>query len=147
MKLHWDTCAFYPVERVMKWRFKINDKGALVHEFLVKWKNHSHFHDSWEEYFHLDALAKTEADDLIRSGKGELLVVEKITKTRWMKKRGNGAKYRPRRKEYFIDWRGHPKSDSKWVTLAELKKMKGEALYKMSELERILSVVVKTENP
>jgi len=161
MKLNWDTNAFYPVEQLLKWRYKVNHKGNLVREFLVKWKFHTHHFNSWEEYHHLDANTKAEADMLVLEEGKEVKVVERVSMYRWtnynqgllnprnryrkeVKSHRKRGKSRPR-KEYYIEWLGHLEEHGKWMSKAYLKRMKGEAWWKAKQLNLRAPDIVKTE--
>jgi len=162
MKLNWDTNAFYPVEQLLKWRYKVNRKGHLVREFLVKWKFHAHYFNSWEEYHHLDANTKAEADALVLEEGKEVKVVEKVSMYRWSnhaqaflnprtRKHQQKAKSHRKRggrhphKEYYVEWRGHPQENGKWLSKAYMKRMKGEGWYKAKLLNKQCPNIVKIE--
>jgi len=162
MKLNWDTNAFYPVEQLLKWRYKVNRKGNLVREFLVKWKFHTHHFNSWEEYHHLDANTKAEADMLVLEEGKELKVVEKVNMYRWTnhaeapvhpripKQQKKAKSHRKRggrrpRKEYYVEWRGHSQEQGQWLSKAYLKRMKGKVWYKVKLLNQQCPDIVKIE--
>jgi len=163
MKLNWDTNIFYPVERLLYWRYQVSDKGRLTREFLIKWKFHGHQYNSWETYHRLDATTRAEADKFVMNKAKEVKVVEKISMSRWTnqdqgqglfnpgnrnqkkakchKKRGT----RRPRKEYYVEWRGHPEEDNEWLSKACMKRMKGEAWYKVKLLNQQCPDIVKIE--
>jgi len=163
MKLNWDTNTFYPVDRLLKWRYQVSDKGRLIREFLVKWKFHPHQYNSWEQYHHLDAKTRAEADKLVQKKGKEVRVAEKVSMYRWTnhnqgqgllnpKNRNQKEAKCPRkrgtrrpRKEYYIEWRGHPEEDGEWLSTAHVKRMKGEAWWKAKLLNQCAPDIVKIE--
>ena len=145
MYVHWNTSEYYPVEKVLRWRYKVLPKGKLVLEFYIKWTNNSHLYNCWEAYHHLNAKTKKEADALVASRRGELLVVEKVLMSRIRKRRGGKSNRIRPRLEYYVEWRGHPETDNRWVTKAELMRLKGEALWKVYMLHVYCPAPIKVE--
>jgi hypothetical protein len=166
MKLSWDTRVFYPVEKVLKWRYYVDGNGDLRREYLIKWEGYKSSYNSWEPYVHLNERAKAEAKELVRTQGKEVLVVENVNMFRWAAdgianledakssrrakrllqhsrtgtKRRKGTRRGPR--EYHVEWRGHSDPDSEWVPNAKLK---GEARWKAALLRARATAYVKEE--
>jgi hypothetical protein len=167
MKLSWDTRVFYPVEKVLKWRYYVDSNGDLRREYLIKWEGYKSSYNSWEPYVHLNGRTKVEAKELVRTQGKEVLVVENVNMFRWAAdqkevpedskpprrgkrlvqrsqigtKRHNRNRRGPR--EYHVEWRGHSDPDSEWVPNAKLK---GEARWKAALLRARATAYVKEED-
>lgn len=130
MKLQWDTSAFYPVEEILNWRYHVTGQGNLSKQFLIKWKGSPPSFNSWEDYSHLGAKTKADADALVSLKESEVRVVDKVVKGLYPHNDRN-------LRLYLVHWLGHSKSEDEWVTLSQLKKMKaGLALRKIKLFER-----------